>query len=91
LSSTCFVSYRPLFANLITDKFLSTAQNQEIADLALDFSSFLLRYNRELDYQDFSDDATILQKIKKAETYRTWADIEDLANSLSTLQTQVSE
>lgn len=57
--------------------------NTEVADLTLDFSSFLLRYNRELDYQDFSDDATILQKIKKAETYRTWADIEDLANSLN--------
>jgi len=34
--------------------------NQEIADLSLDFSSFLLRYNRELDYQDFSDDQAIL-------------------------------
>jgi hypothetical protein len=44
-----------------------------------------------LDYQDFSDDAGIIQKIKKAETYRTWADIEDLANTLSTLQTQFQE
>jgi hypothetical protein len=68
----------------LVDYMFST--NQEIADLALDFSSFLLRYNRELDYQDFSDDANIIQKIKKAETYRTWADIEDLANSLSQLQ-----
>jgi hypothetical protein len=65
---------------------LCLATNQEVADQALDFSSFLLRYNRELDYQDFSDDQIILQKIKKAETYRTWADIEDLANSLSQLQ-----
>lgn len=64
---------------------------QDVADLALDFSSFLLRYNRELDYQDFSDDQTIIQKIKKAETYRTWADIEDLANSLSQLQSQFEE
>ena len=67
------------------------ASNQEIADLALDFSSFLLRYNRELDYIDFSDDQAIIVKIKKAETYRTWADIEDLANSLSTLQSQFAE
>jgi hypothetical protein len=32
------------------------SQTQEVADMALDFSSFLLRYNRELDYQDFADD-----------------------------------
>jgi hypothetical protein len=32
------------------------SQSQEVADMALDFSSFLLRYNRELDYQDFADD-----------------------------------
>lgn len=51
----------------------------------------MLRYNRELDYQDFSDDQNIISKIKKAETYRTWADIEDLANTLSTLQGQFTE
>ena len=67
------------------------SQSQEVADMALDFSSFLLRYNRELDYQDFADDQTIIAKIKKAETYRTWADIEDLANTLSALQGQVTE
>jgi hypothetical protein len=33
----------------------------------------------------------VIQKIKKAETYRTWADIEDLANSLSVLQTKFDE
>ena len=59
--------------------------------MALDFSSFLLRYNRELDYQDFADDQNIIAKIKKAETYRTWADIEDLANTLSALQGQMTE
>jgi hypothetical protein len=32
----------------------STSEKE--SDLALDFSSFLLRYNRELDYSDFSDD-----------------------------------
>ena len=56
------------------------AKNQEINDICLDFTSFLLRYNRELDYSDFSDDPEIIQKIKRAETFRTWADIEDLAN-----------
>lgn len=44
----------------------------------MDFISFLLRYNRDLDYADFSEDPEVIQKMKKAETYRTWGDIEDI-------------
>jgi hypothetical protein len=50
--------------------------------MALDFSSFLLRYNRDLDYSDFSDEPDIIQKIKRSEAYRTWTDIEDIANNI---------
>jgi hypothetical protein len=64
-----------------------TSNSEEEADLALDFSSFLLRYHRDLEYGDFSDDNFVQQKIKRAETYRSWADIEDLANGFETLST----
>jgi BioD-like phosphotransacetylase family protein len=64
-----------------------TSNAEEEADLALDFSSFLLRYHRDLEYGDFSDDSFVQQKIKRAETYRSWADIEDLANGFETLST----
>ena len=60
--------------------------NDTEADLSLDFSSFLLRYNRDLDYTDFSDDEQIHQKIKRAEVFRSWADIEDLAHSQEVFQ-----
>ncbi len=53
--------------------------------MGLDFASFLLRYHRDLDYQDFADDPIIVHKIKRAETYRSWADIEDLANGFESL------
>ena len=53
--------------------------------MALNFTSFLLRYNRDLDYSDFSDDIDVQNKIKRAETFRSWADIEDLANGFSEL------
>jgi len=59
--------------------------------LALDFSSFLLRYHRDLDYADFADEPLIGQKIKRAETYRAWADIEDLANGFESLQTNIEQ
>ena len=55
------------------------------SDLALDFSSFLLRYNRDLDYEDFSDDYNIKNRIKRAETFRSWADIEDLAHGFENM------
>ena len=57
------------------------------SDLALDFSSFLLRYNRDLDYADFSDDLNVQGRIKRAETFRSWADIEDLAHGFENMST----
>ena len=56
------------------------------SDLALDFSSFLLRYNRELDYTDFSDDHKVHAKVRRAEVFRAWPDIEDLAHGQEVLQ-----
>jgi hypothetical protein len=32
------------------------SSKEEDSDLALDFSSFLLRYHRDMDYNDFADD-----------------------------------
>ena len=55
-------------------------------DLALDFSSFLLRYHRDLNYEDFSEDKDVILMIKRAEMFRNWADVEDLANGFETLQ-----
>ena len=54
-------------------------------ELALDFCAFLLRYHREIDYGDFSDDSTVVSRIRRAEVYRAWADIEDLANGYETI------
>jgi hypothetical protein len=51
------------------------------SDLALDLASFLLRYHKDLDYTDFSEDERVLARIKRAECYRSWADIEDLATN----------
>jgi hypothetical protein len=33
-----------------------------------------------LDYADFSDDENVKNRIRRAEMFRSWADIEDLAN-----------
>lgn len=60
------------------DKIIESNHLSE-SDLGLDFASFLLRYHRNLNYDEFSDDIRIVSKIKRAETFRAWADIEDLA------------
>lgn len=53
--------------------------------MALDFASFLLRYHRDLDYQDFSDEQEVINQVRRAESYRSWADIEDLANGFESI------
>jgi len=68
----------------ISEMVLSKIEAEQ--DLALDFSSFLLRYHRDLNYEDFSDDKDVLMMIRRAEMYRNWADVEDLANGFETLQ-----
>lgn len=45
----------------------------------------MLRYNRDLGYEDFSDDLSVQNKLKRAETFRLWADIEDLASGFSNI------
>lgn len=56
------------------------SQNPKDTELALDYCAFLLRYHRDIDYSDFSDDQFVVARIRRAEVYRAWADIEDLAN-----------
>jgi hypothetical protein len=61
------------------------SSNAKDADLALDFCAFLLRYHREIDYSDFSDDQYVVGRIRRSEVFRAWADIEDLANGYETI------
>jgi len=55
------------------------------ADLALDFASFLLRYHKDLEYADFTEDNNVQDLIRRAEAFRQWADIEDLAASIDNI------
>lgn len=59
---------------------------EDDTNLTLDFTSFLLRYHKNLNYEDFSDDKTATTKIRRAEMYRNWVDIEDLANGYEVMQ-----
>ena len=61
------------------------SSNIRESDVGLDFCTFLLRYYRNVGYPTFSADENIQGKIKRAETYRAWADIEDLAHGYEKL------
>jgi hypothetical protein len=50
-------------------------------DLGLEFALFLLRYCKNIAYDDLSLESETQNKIKRAETFRVWQDIEDLAMS----------
>ena len=40
----------------------------------------MLRYNKDIDYAFFSDIKEVQDRIKRAEIFRSWADIEDISN-----------
>lgn len=47
-----------------------TSQVEVEADLALDFASFLLRYHKDLEYADFTEDNNVQDLIRRAEAFR---------------------
>jgi hypothetical protein len=75
---TRFKPSKAVIRRLNLEKVIESSNIKE-SDQALDFASFLLRYHRNLLYEEFSDNPTTVSRIKRAETFRAWADIEDLA------------
>ena len=73
-----FKPSRQIIRRLNLDRIINSPNVKE-SDQALDFAAFLLRYHRNLYYEEFSDETATISKIKRAETFRAWADIEDLA------------
>jgi len=78
---THFKPTRVLIRKLKLDKYLISSTS-EVMENILDFAIFLLRYYESVDYEDFSDLATIIGKIKRAEIHRVWIDIEEIIGRL---------
>ena len=74
-----------MLRRLNLDQMIGSGQVQD-ASLGLDFATFLLRYHRVVTYQTLSADESIQNRIKRAETFRSWADIEDLAHGYDKLR-----
>ena len=88
LDPRMFSRFRPTattIRKMRLDYFLGS-QVQKTADLGLDFSCFLLRYNKELSHGDFIDDVHIQNKLRRAESFRMWVDLEDVAVSQESIQ-----
>jgi len=54
------------------------SSDPKTSDLGQNVTSMLLRYNKDLQYSDFSEDEGVVGRIKRAEMYGTWRDIEDV-------------
>ncbi|CAI2384862.1 unnamed protein product [Moneuplotes crassus] len=75
---------RDILQKINLDSFIDSSVSDE-RNLALNFTSFLLRYHQDLDYNDFSEDEHVVKAIRRAEMYRNWVDIEDLATGYESL------
>jgi len=79
-----FKPHKPLMRKMnlavhIMGRFLFIlAQNDNESELALEFCNFLLRYHRDLDYGDFSDNPYVVQKLRRYEDFKCWAELEEL-------------
>jgi len=52
---------------------------------ALELGAFLMRYHRAIDYGDFSDNAYVVQRLRRYVDYKYWAELEDLGGSHDSL------
>ena len=68
-----------------------SSKKQEVVNSAIDFCTFILRYNSHINHADFTEDLDLLEKIKRGELYRVWGDIEDLGNNHESLSKNFSD
>ena len=55
------------------------------SELALEFCGFLLRYHRAIDFQDFSDNPYVTQRLRRFQEFKAWAEIDDMQSITETL------
>ena len=67
----------------LSDHVMSSNPNE--VESALELSAFFLRYHRAVDYGDFSDNAYVVQRIRRFVDYKYWAEIEKLDGKHETL------
>ena len=54
-------------------------QTDLVHEKSLEFYSFLLRYHREIDHSDCSQNPKVLQKLRRYEDFKLWNELEELA------------
>lgn len=61
------------------DQYLADTNSTVIRDKILEFFSFLLRYHREIDHSDFTNDPEIVKKMRRYDDFKAWNELEELA------------
>ena len=59
------------------DQYL--AETNSIRDKILEFFSFLLRYHRDIDHSDFTEDPAVAKKMRRYDDFKAWNELEELA------------
>ncbi|CAI2387155.1 unnamed protein product [Moneuplotes crassus] len=72
------------------EKFLASKDVTEV-NLALDFCSNVLKNNPEVEYTDFTKEQVLLDRIKRGESSRQWAEIDDLGTTQDELSKAFEE
>ena len=51
--------------------------NQE-SEITLEFCSFIMRHHRGIDYSDFTDSPFAIQRLRRFQEFKSWAEIDEL-------------
>jgi len=77
-----FTKFKPNSLILKKMNFDFWMSKKQYMDGALDFICFCLRFYTEIDYEAFSDKIDVINVLKRAEMYKCWSDLEELAQGV---------
>lgn len=72
-----FKPNKPLLRKMDLSVHIMSQTTQE-SELALEFCGFLMRYHRAVDFGDFSDSPFVVQRLRRFQEFKSWAEIDDL-------------
>ena len=82
-----FKPNKPLLRKMNLSEHIMSATPTEV-EAALELAAFLLRYHRSVDYGDFSDNAYVVQRIRRYCDYRFWYELEEQGGSQEELNSK---
>ena len=85
-----FKPNKPLLRKMDVSVHIMSQASSE-SELALEFCGFLMRYHRAVDFGDFSDSPFVVQRLRRFQEFKSWAEIDDLQSLTETFMSRFDQ